>query len=99
MSRIFYLEKNEYTIISLNELRLKWRFLPNNAVKEIICIEEQYLLFFVYLYSNLRHANNTDCVGFEIFSNIRAIAIKQAMMIVCSIIEAALLCHADVNNN
>lgn len=99
MARDFFLLEPTYDIPTLENLRSQWNSVPDREIREIVAVEEQYLNFFKYLLSNLRHTmpgygRTPPNDGLPIVAGIRSVAIKSALMTMCSIMEAVLLAHA-----
>lgn len=57
MVRNFFIANPIYDIPKLTLFRNKWHLLPDNLLREIISVEEQYLCFSIFLYKNIRHSS------------------------------------------
>lgn len=79
--------------------RVKWRHLRNEEVKYTIAAEEQYLRFHLYMLTDLRHTREARLADppyiYELGLTVRAGAVKAAVLIAGSIIEAALRALAE----
>lgn len=77
----------------------KWQHLKQPDVQYAIAAEEQYLNFHLYMLQNLRHTAAgqlaTKPYSYELGLSVRAGAIKAAVLIAASIIEAALRTLAE----
>jgi hypothetical protein len=96
MPRYFTLDPAQYQIPSIDGLRWEWRHVPDNAARNVIAVEAQYLDFHRYLLGSLRHR---DVAGggmpMPLGLSVRAGALKSATLIGASIAEAALRSHAE----
>src|SRR5690606_33741061 len=71
----------------------KWRHLRNEEVQYAIAAEEQYLSFHLYMLSSVRHTREGHLQDppyvYELGLSVRAGAVKAAVLIAGSVIEAA----------
>ena len=78
----------------------KWQRLKNPAVQYAVAAEEQYLSFHLYMLKQLRHTEAGKCseppYAMELDLSVRAGAVKAAILIAASIIEAALRSLAEL---
>ncbi len=77
----------------------KWYRLKNSEVQYAIAAEEQYLNFHLYMLSNLRHTRAGHLLNppyaYELGLSVRAGAVKAAVLMAASILEAALRAIAE----
>jgi hypothetical protein len=77
----------------------KWQRLQNVDVQYAIAAEEQYLQFHLFLLSNLRHTQVGRLADppyrYELGLSVRAGAVKAAVLVAASIVEAALRSIAE----
>lgn len=77
----------------------KWKRLLNPEVQYAIAAEEQYLNFHLYMLGNLRHTRAghlaTPPYMYELALSVRAGAVKAAVLMAASILEAALRAIAE----
>ncbi|MBI3532616.1 MAG: hypothetical protein HY068_09150 [Burkholderiales bacterium] len=77
----------------------KWSHLNNSDVQYAIAAEEQYLQFHLYMLENLRHTEVGKVAAppysYELGLSVRAGAVKAAVLIAASIVEAALRALAE----
>jgi hypothetical protein len=80
----------------------KWQHLKNPEVQYAIAAEEQYLCFHLYMLKNLRHTRAGEISNppykYELSFSVRAGAVKAAVLIAASILEAALRALAEARN-
>lgn len=77
----------------------KWQRLQNQDVQYAIAAEEQYLNFHLFMLSNLRHTRAGQLAqppyAYELGFSVRAGAVKAAVLVAASIVEAALRALAE----
>lgn len=100
MAADFYFLNPTYTIKSLKGVAaFKWQYLQDEDIKYSIAAEEQYLDFHLYMLGNLRHTEAGQIANppyvYELGLSVRAAAVKAAILIAASIIEAALRALAE----
>jgi hypothetical protein len=100
MAADFYFLNPTYTIQSLKAVAaFKWQHLSDEDIKYSIAAEEQYLDFHLFMLENLRHTKAGEIANppyvYELGLSVRATAIKAAVLIAASIIEAALRAIAE----
>lgn len=103
MAADFYFLNPTFTIQSLKPVAaFKWQHLPDEDIKYSIAAEEQYLNFHLYMLENLRHTEAGQLANppyvYELGLSVRAAAVKAAVLIAASIIEAALRALAEAKN-
>ncbi len=78
----------------------KWQHLRNLDVQYAIAAEEQYLQFHLYMLENLRHTETGKAsappYAYELGFSVRAGAVKAAILVAASIVEAALRALAEL---
>ncbi len=78
----------------------KWQHLKNPEVQYAIAAEEQYLQFHLYMLTNLRHTQagkaSAPPYAYELGLSVRAGAVKAAILVAASIVEAALRALAEL---
>lgn len=78
----------------------KWKHLKNPEVQYAIAAEEQYLQFHLYMLENLRHTEAGKIAAptyvYELGLSVRAGAVKAAVLVAASIVEAALRALAEL---
>lgn len=78
----------------------KWQYLCNPEVQYAIAAEEQYLHFHLHMLNNLRHTKaglaHQPPYARELGLSVRAGAVKAAVLVAASIIEAALRALAEL---
>lgn len=100
MAADFFFSNPTFQIQPLMPLaKFKWRHLRNEEVQYAIAAEEQYLGFHLYMLNNLRHTREAHLHDppyvYELGLSVRAGAVKAAVLIAGSIIEAALRALAE----
>lgn len=100
MSADFFFQDPTFEIQSLKAVAVfKWQHIPDEDVRYSIATEEQYLCFHMYMLKNLRHtqAGQIDKTPYvkELGLSVRAGAIKAAVLVSASIVEAALRAIAE----
>lgn len=100
MAADFYFLNPTFTIQSLRPVAaFKWQHLPDEDIKYSIAAEEQYLNFHLYMLENIRHTEagrlSNPTYVYELGLSVRAAAVKAAVLIAASIIEAALRVLAE----
>lgn len=98
MASDFFLEPATFAIPTLRSLRIAWINIPDTNLREVIVREAQYLDFYRYILASIKHTASGNVgrptytlpIGFDL----RAIALKTAIINSSSIMEAALLSHA-----
>jgi hypothetical protein len=103
MAADFYFQNPTFTIQPLRTVAaFKWQQLPNEDLRYSIAAEEQYLCFHLYMLENLRHTKAGQLAQrpyeYELGLSVRAGAVKAAVLIAASIIEAALRTLAEARN-
>lgn len=102
MASDFFFDPATFDIPSLRNLRVRWRNIPSNDIREVIVREAQYLEFYRYILDSLRHTASgqvkSPTYSLNIGFDLRAIALKTALVNSSSIMEAALLSHAIARN-
>lgn len=77
----------------------KWQHLRSEDVQYAIAAEEQYLCFHLYMLDNLRHTQAGHLAqlpyAYELSLSVRAGAVKAAVLVAASIMEAALRALAE----
>ena len=89
----FFFEPSEFALPSLGELKGRWRFIPDPPIREMIAAEHQYLHFQEFLLRHLMFQTPRGHAG-QFGLSARAGAVKAALLLYGSIIEAALQSHA-----
>jgi hypothetical protein len=100
MAADFFFSNPTFQIQPLLPLaKVKWRNLHNEEVQYAIAAEEQYLRFHLYMLTDLRHTREASLADppyiYELGLSVRAGAVKAAVLIAGSIIEAALRALAE----
>jgi hypothetical protein len=100
MAADFYFRDPTFTIQSLKAVAaFKWQHVPDEDVRYSIAAEEQYLNFHLYMLENLRHTKAGNLASppyeYELGLSVRAGAVKAAVLMAASIIEAALRSLAE----
>lgn len=94
----FYLDPQSFSIPGLRDIDKEWSNIPDTRIKSMIVVESQYLAFHKYLLDSLcfqwRDSNGKVIVG-KLDHSVRAGAIKAAVLVSASIVEAALRAHAE----
>jgi len=98
----FFFEKPTFGIPELKPIAaFKWQHVPNEAIPPFLAAEEQYLAFHLYMLEHLRFTEAGRLNGGQLpyvrplGLSVRAGAIKAAVLLAASIIEAALRAHAE----
>jgi hypothetical protein len=94
MATRYFFEPAEFALPSLAVLKGRWRFVPDADVRSAIAAEHQYLHFQEFLLNRLRYRTSRGAVG-AFGLSARAGAVKAAILLYGSIIEAALRSHAE----
>lgn len=100
MATDFFFDKPTFSIPPLKPLAaFKWQRIPDEDIRYSIAAEEQYLLFHLYMLDNLRHTSSGQIlappyVG-RLGLSVRAGAVKAAVLLAASIVEAALRAIAE----
>jgi len=100
MAADFFFDKPTFSISLLKPLAaFKWQRIPDEDVRYSIAAEEQYLQFHLYMLDNLRHTSpgqllTPSYVG-RLGLSVRAGAVKAAVLLAASIVEAALRAIAE----
>ena len=97
MARDFHYFPRTFDIPTLPILRTQWENIPYQRFRQAIATEHQYLQFHLFMANSTRHTaigGTADDETFQLFLSVRAGAIKAALLICGSIVEAALLAHA-----
>lgn len=101
MAADFFFQNPTFEIQQLKPVAtFKWQNLGDPDIQYAVAAEEQYLHFHLYMLNNLRHTK----VGFiheppytyELGLSVRASAVKAAVLVAASIIEAALRALAEL---
>ena len=100
MAADFYFRNPTFTIQPLKSVAaFKWQNVPDEDIRYSIAAEEQYLNFHLYMLENLRHTKagmlSTPPYEYELGLSVRAGAVKAAVLIAASIVEAALRALAE----
>lgn len=95
MAADFYFRNPTFTIQPLKPVAaFKWQHLTDNDIRYSIAAEEQYLNFHLYMLENLRHTKaghlSQPPYEYELGLSVRAGAVKAAVLMAASILEAAL---------
>ncbi|HET7230928.1 MAG TPA: hypothetical protein VFJ16_13040 [Longimicrobium sp.] len=94
MATRFFFEPAHFALPSLSELKARWRFIPDLPIRDMIAAEHQYLHFQEeFLLRHLKYETPRGWVG-QFGLSARAGAVKAAVLLYGSIIEAALQSHA-----
>lgn len=101
MAADFFFQNPTFEIQPLKPVAaFKWQHLQNPEVQYAIAAEEQYLHFHLYMLNNLRHTKvglvNQPPYVYELGLSVRAGAVKAAVLVAASIIEAALRALAEL---
>ena len=101
MAADFFFNAPTYQVQSLKPVAVfKWSHLKNPEVQYSIAAEEQYLDFHLYMLNNLRHTEAGKLAHppyvYELGLSVRAGAVKAAILVAASVIEAALRAHAEL---
>ncbi|MBA4381401.1 MAG: hypothetical protein C0406_02445 [Sideroxydans sp.] len=101
MAADFFFQTPTFAIQSLKPVAVfKWQRLKNPEVQYAIAAEEQYLHFHLYMLNNLRHTEAGKLAQppyvYELGLSVRAGAVKAAILIAASIVEAALRALAEL---
>lgn len=101
MAADFFFQNPTFEISQLKPVAaFKWQHLKNPDVQYAIAAEEQYLLFHIHLLNNLRHTKvgfvHQPPYAYELGLSVRAGAVKAAVLVAASIIEAALRTLAEL---
>lgn len=98
MASDFFLDPATFNIPTLMSLRIRWQNIPSNNMREVIVREAQYLEFYKFILESLRHtaSGQVECPTYSLPINfdLRAMALKTAIINSSSIMEGALLSHA-----
>ena len=100
MAADFFFSNPTFSIQPLKSVAVfKWQRLRNPEVQYAIAAEEQYLHFHLYMLGNLRHTQagrvTEPPYAYELGLSVRAGAVKAAMLVAASIVEAALRTLAE----
>ena len=100
MAADFFFSNPTFQIQPLKRVAmLKWRHLRNEEVQYAIAAEEQYLGFHLYMLNSVRHTREGHLAhppySYELGLSVRAGAVKAAVLIAGSIIEAGLRALAE----
>jgi hypothetical protein len=100
MAADFFFSNPTFQIQPLVPLaKVKWRHLRNEEVQYAIAAEEQYLHFHLYMLTDLRHTREASLADppyiYKLGLSVRAGAVKAAVLLAGSIIEAALRALAE----
>lgn len=101
MAADFFFQNPTFEIQPLRAIAVfKWQRLQNSEVQYAIAAEEQYLHFHLYMLGNLRHTQAGKLAqqpyAYELGLSVRAGAVKAAILIASSIVEAALRALAEM---
>lgn len=101
MAADFFFETPTFEIQPLKAVAVfKWQYLKNPDVQYAIAAEEQYLSFHLYMLRSLRHTEPGKVANppyaYELGLSVRAGAVKAAVLIAASIVEAALRALAEL---
>jgi len=101
MAADFFFQNPTFEIQPLKTVAMfKWQRLLNSDVQYAIAAEEQYLHFHLYMLSNLRHTQAGKLAQppyvSELGLSVRAGAVKAAILVAASIVEAALRTLAEM---
>jgi hypothetical protein len=101
MAADFFFHNPTFEIQHLKTVAVfKWQRLKNPEVQYAIAAEEQYLQFHLYMLSNLRHTQagkiSQPPYAYELGLSVRAGAVKAAILVAASIVEAALRTLAEM---
>lgn len=100
MAADFFFVNPTFTIQSLKPVAVfKWQRIGDQEVQYAIAVEEQYLNFHLYMLNNVRHTKAGQLAQppyvAELGLSVRAGAVKAAVLIAASILEAALRALAE----
>lgn len=100
MAADFFFESPTFEIQPLKPVAVfKWQHLKNPEVQYAIAAEEQYLHFHLYMLRSLRHTEAGKLANppyaYELGLSVRAGAVKAAIMVAASIVEASLRTIAE----
>lgn len=101
MAADFFFETPTFEIQPLKAVAVfKWQHLKNPDVQYAIASEEQYLSFHLFMLRSLRHTEPGRAASppyaYELGLSVRAGAVKAAIMVAASIVEAALRALAEL---
>ena len=101
MAADFFFESPTFEIQRIKDVAVfKWQRLRNPEVQYAIAAEEQYLHFHLFMLNNLRHTEAGKLAhppyAYELGLSVRAGAVKAAILVAASIIEAALRTLAEL---
>lgn len=101
MAADFFFQNPTFEIQQLKPAAVfKWKHLQNSEVQYAIAAEEQYLHFHLHMLNNLRHTRvglvHQPPYAYELGLSVRAGAVKAAVLVAASIIEAALRALAEL---
>jgi hypothetical protein len=101
MAADFFFLNPTFEIQPLNTVAVfKWQRLKNPEVQYAIAAEEQYLRFHLYMLENLRHTQAGKLTQppykYKLGLSVRAGAVKAAILVAASIVEAALRTLAEL---
>mgnify|MGYP001347553785 CR=1 FL=1 len=101
MAADFFFQTPTFEIQPLRSVAVfKWQRLKNPEVQYAIAAEEQYLHFHLYMLNNLRHTEAGKLAqppyAYELGLSVRAGAVKAAILVAASIVEAALRALAEL---
>lgn len=101
MAADFFFQNPTFEIQPLKTVAIfKWQRLKNPEVQYVIAAEEQYLDFHLHMLSDLRHTKAGEVANppyaHELGLSVRAGAVKAAILVAASIIEAALRALAEI---
>jgi hypothetical protein len=93
----------KHEIPSLADLRNKWKKIPLEGYRELICIEEQYFSFLCYIQSSIRYAsfkndNGEWATQDEMWGPPKAGMLFQEVVSTAKILETSLLSHGLERN-
>jgi hypothetical protein len=96
MDTRFYFQPDCFTIPTLSSLKKQWINVPDSSVRDVIALDNQYLAFHEYLLDSLKYENpwSNGALGLST----RAGAIKVALIVSASMVEAAMRSHAEKRN-
>jgi hypothetical protein len=98
----FIFEQPTFDIPTKEFLRNEWSNVPNKNIVDVVAGEEQYLIFQRFLLENLYHTKegcqHSPPYKHPLGLNVRAGAVKAAILLTASIAEAVLRAHAEKRN-
>jgi hypothetical protein len=94
----FLFEQPEYTIPSIANLKSDWANIADTTIRKFIATENQYLTFHRHMIlGQLKFKKSETDTPSNLILSVRAGAIKSAILMGVSIIEAALRFHFEAN--